>query len=90
MSSPWLPRRPFVRNQYIQKSVHRLCNAVVPALTVSTFLLLAWPNLWVGLGSGLALFIVMLCVDPERFSLVEGVAGGEGYLGLVDENEPKC
>jgi hypothetical protein len=80
------PRRPFVRNHFLPHWVHRFFNAAIPSLLIATALLMLLSNLWIGIGSGLVVFIVLLLVNPDRLSFVEGVAGEDGYCDLNDHD----
>ena len=75
-------RQPFVRNYFLPRWLHRLFNAVIASLLLATVLLLVWPNLKAGLGAALAAGIVLLFVNPDRLSFVEGTAGEDGYCDL--------
>ena len=78
-------RHPFVRNHFLPKWLHRFCNALLSALGIGVALLLLWPSLRSGM-IAIAVFFIMLLVDPDRLSFVEGIAGGEGYSDLEDKN----
>jgi hypothetical protein len=83
-----MDRRPFVRNHRLPRWLHRFCNASITALLFATTVLLLWPNLTVGIGGAILSFVVMLFVNPERLSFVEGVAGEVGYVDLDGANKP--
>ena len=80
------PRKPFVRNHYLPSWLHRLCNALFGSVLLTTGLFMLWPNLLV-LWIGPATFVGLLLLSPNKFSCVEGVAGGDGYADL-DEPSP--
>jgi hypothetical protein len=81
MNSERNVRPPFVRNHYLPKWCHRLCNAVLVTLLVCLALVYVFPLRLALISDGL-LFVLMLIVDPSRISFVEGLAGEEGYVDL--------
>ena len=76
-------RYHFVRNHYLPAWLHRLCNALLGSAILTTVSILLWPNLLM-LWFGLAAFVGLLLLNPNRFSIVEGVAGGDGYADLYE------
>ena len=85
MSTSRAGRKPFVRNHYLPKWLHRLCNALLATLVVLMLLIYIFP--WrLALIVGVALFLLVLCIDPSKFSFVEGIAGEDGYVDLNDES----
>jgi hypothetical protein len=75
------PRKPFVRNHYLPKWIHRLCNAVLAAFVACLILIYVLP--WrLALYTDAGLFVLILCLDPSRISLVDGLAGEDGYVDL--------
>jgi hypothetical protein len=87
--------RPVLHNRYLPKWLHRACNAGFGSMLIATLGTLAVTNLLpnalqaVGLRivvtSTVAMGLVLLIVDPNRFSTVEGCAGDLGYDELTDE-----
>ena len=82
------PRRPFVRNHFLPRWLHRFFNALLPALVVATAVLMLLSNFWGGIGCGVAAFVVLLFVNPDRFSFLEGIAGEDGYCDLDEPVDP--
>ncbi|MBN1590726.1 MAG: hypothetical protein JW888_14530 [Pirellulales bacterium] len=86
-----------IHNRYLSERTHRLCNVVVGLLLTTTACL--YINAYViparfqmlGLIVGgvvtLSVTLGLALVDPKRFSIMEGVAGGLGYDELDDEEE---
>lgn len=78
-----------VHNRYLSNGAHRLCNMVVGFLLTTVVLLYVnaylIPAKYQAIGlvvSGvLALSVTLLLgiIHPKRFSIVEGIAGGDGY-----------
>jgi hypothetical protein len=86
-----------IHNRYLPMWLHRVCSGVLGAAVLA-----AIGSIWFAEPSGTwrhilsrCLFlgsvpagIVLACIS-HRFSIVEGVAGGEGYDELHEQNENK-
>jgi hypothetical protein len=86
-----------IHNRCLPMWLHRLCSAVFGAAVfaaVGSVWFAEPPGSWRHIISRCFLWgsvpagIVLACI-AHRFSIVEGVAGGEGYDELHDRNEKK-
>src|SRR5258706_8009148 len=93
--SPWVAA--MIHNRYLPMWLHRVCSGVLGAVVLAAIgsIWFAEPSgtwrhilsrclLWASVPAG----IVLACIS-HRFSIVEGVAGGEGYDELHEQNENK-
>lgn len=86
-----------IHNRYLPMWLHRLCCGVLGAVALAGV-----GSIWFAEPSGswrhfvsrclvwgsIPVGIVLACI-AHRFSIVEGLAGGEGYDELQDGNEDK-
>jgi hypothetical protein len=90
--------RPVLHNRYLPTWLHQICNSAFGSLLIATLGTLAVTNLLQNAVQAIALCaviagtvvtgVVLLTVNPNRFSIVEGVAGKDGYDELTDD--PCC
>ena len=93
-----MTERHILHNRYLPTWLHRICNAGFGSLLIATLGTLAVTNLLPNAAQAIGLFavivgtvvtgFVLLVVNPNRFSTVEGVAGEDGYDELIDD--PCC
>ena len=79
-----------IHNCYLPRWLHRVCNGVFGVgvcLGLASLGFRASPDSWLYIGSRWLVYAsvpigaVLVCVAP-RFSIVEGLGGGEGYDDL--------
>ncbi len=82
-------KRPVLHNRRLPNGLHRLANGVMGSFSVAMILVglskLVFVPAWLFL---VCIPIGLLCAyfDPERFTLVEGLAGEDGYDELDKED----
>ncbi len=81
-----------IHNRYLPPWAHRLANGVTASLALATAGAFGAGHLGCDSSPGKACLALLYaspaglfasCADPARFSLVEGVAGEDGYDELV-------
>jgi hypothetical protein len=81
-----------IHNRYLPQSVHRIANGVMASLVLACAGAFGASHLSCDSFLGTAclallwaspLGLLASCFDPAKFSLVEGVAGEDGYDELV-------
>lgn len=88
--------RPVLHNRHLPNWLHRICNAGFGSLLIATLGTLAvsnlLPNALQSIGMGVVIAgtvvtgLVLLILDPNCFSTVEGCAGDLGCDELTDED----
>ena len=86
-----------IHNRYLPRWVHRLCNGLLGAALcagIASIGIGQRPDSWIHVGSRWLLLAsvpvgVILAAVAHRLSIVEGVAGGDGYDKLHDTNDHK-
>ena len=87
-----------IHNRHLSETLHRICNATIGFFAMATTSL--WVNSLVPLRfqtMGLVLAFILTAsatcalavVNPNRFSIVEGIAGDAGYDELTENHTDK-
>ncbi len=86
-----------IHNHYLPRWIHRLCNGLLGVALcagIASIGIGQQPDSWIHVASRWLLFAsvpvgIILAAVADRFSIVEGVAGGDGYGELNDTDDHK-
>ena|SRR2546421_3894774 len=92
-----LTMRAMIHNRHLPMWIHRVCNGMLGAVALADL-----SSIWFAEPPGTWRYILLRCLLwgsvpagialaclAHRFSIVDGVAGAEGYDELDGPNEPK-